>query len=589
MKHVLKNIRYMLKQVRGAHRGFLPVCLLVQLAGVVSPLTSVLGLKVLFDALTGGVQPLTLAAVAGVYGLVNGGYGVLMAWYQNSYLPVAKVKIQGAVSSTLMRKAASLDLANFDDATFYNRYTRAINEANTRAVDVAETVCAMAGNVLSIAVLATMILVIEPVVLLCSLVGVAISLVFDLIRARMQYRCDLETTPYNRRLSYIQRIFYEPQYAKELRLFRMGTPGMRKYLDENGQLAGVLRRQGRKRFALQGAERFVNEGLFVGVALIYLGWRALTGAIGIGSLSAMFNAAFQFGGQLNSFVSKFPALYQHSLFIDNLLAVLSARSGTEPGGPLLLDPSRPHSITLQGVSFSYGSGKAALSGVSLHVGAGEKVAVVGYNGAGKSTLVKLMTRLYDPDAGRVLLDGVDIREYSAESLRSGMGVVMQDFQHYAFSLAENVKPGFVPGEETGVRNALKFAGLSERVEKLPKGIHSPITREFESDGVMMSGGEFQKLSLARAWAQDAHVLILDELSSALDPVAEYELNQAILQAVRDRTVVFISHRLSATRMADRIYLMEGGCVAEEGTHDQLMQRGGKYALLYRMQAEKYAG
>ena len=587
MLHTLKNNLFMLSTVYRTHKAFLYVSLLVYVSAVITPLTGVLGLKLIFDALTGSWPFYSIAAIAVGYGLLNGGRGLLDAWYQNSYLPVARARIQGSMGTMLMQKTVELDLANFDEAEFYNKYTRAINEANTRAVEVVTTVCGMVGNALSITALTVMILAIEPFVLLCTLVGVVISLVFDILRSKLYYRYDVEVTPYNRRLAYIQRIFYEPQYSKELRLFQMGEPGMEKYRSNIRSLSEVLKRQGRKKFMLAGVERFVNDGLFVMVALLYLGWRCASGVIGLGSFSAMFNAAFQFGNELNSFVNKFPTLYQHSLFIDNLLAVLHSEGSAERGGDRELAVSSPHSIEFEDVCFGYRGGPKILDHVSFRVGAGEKIAIVGYNGAGKSTLVKLMTRLYDPDEGRILVDGIDIREYSTASLRRAFGVMMQDFQHYAFSLAENVRPGFRAVDEQRVLDALEFSGLSERVGKLPKGIYSPVTKEFETGGVVMSGGEFQKLSLARAYAQGAQVLILDEPSGALDPVAEYELNHAILRASENKTVVFISHRLSATRMADRVYMVESGRIVESGTHAQLMEKDGRYARIFRMQAEKY--
>ena len=587
MLHTLKNNLFMLSTVYRTHKAFLYVSLLVYVSAVITPLTGVLGLKLIFDALTGSWPFYSIAAIAVGYGLLNGGRGLLDAWYQNSYLPVARARIQGSMGTMLMQKTVELDLANFDEAEFYNKYTRAINEANTRAVEVVTTVCGMVGNALSITALTVMILAIEPFVLLCTLVGVVISLVFDILRSKLYYRYDVEVTPYNRRLAYIQRIFYEPQYSKELRLFQMGEPGMEKYRSNIRSLSEVLKRQGRKKFMLAGVERFVNDGLFVMVALLYLGWRCASGVIGLGSFSAMFNAAFQFGNELNSFVNKFPTLYQHSLFIDNLLAVLHSEGSAERGGDRELAVSSPHGIEFEDECFGYRGGPKILDHVSFRVGAGEKIAIVGYNGAGKSTLVKLMTRLYDPDEGRILVDGIDIREYSTASLRRAFGVMMQDFQHYAFSLAENVRPGFRAVDEQRVLDALEFSGLSERVGKLPKGIYSPVTKEFETGGVVMSGGEFQKLSLARAYAQGAQVLILDEPSGALDPVAEYELNHAILRASENKTVVFISHRLSATRMADRVYMVESGRIVESGTHAQLMEKDGRYARIFRMQAEKY--
>ncbi len=570
---------------------FIFVNFVIHALRLITPLTSVLGLKLILDALTKRSSFTAVIIITAIYCSLNMSKAAAEAWYNNKYLPIASAKISESLDIRLMMKTVGLDLIKFDDAEFYNKYMRAKNEINSRAVSVVTTLCEIAGCLFSIATLFTIILFIEPVLLLCVAGGVVLSLILDIIRSKYYYKFNLETTPAGRRIGYIQRIFYEPQYLKELRLFGVGGLGIKKYKASTAELIEILKRHGKIKFMIALTGILLESGIFVFTAFIYLGWRVFVGALGIGDFSAMYSAVFQFGGELYDFVGKFTALYQHSLFIDNLAEVMNTASVIGDGGTMQLDASAAHSIEFRHVSFSYKQGQKILDNVSFTAEAGRKLAIVGYNGAGKSTLVKLITRLYDPDEGSIFIDGADIREYTIKSLRTAFGVVMQDFQHYAFSLAENINPELCRadiGDEKNINQALCKAGLREKVARLPYGIDSALTKEFDSDGVVLSGGEFQKLSFARACAMNSHVLILDEVSSALDPIAENELNDIIFSGSDDKTVIIISHRLSAARASDKIIMLESGRLIEEGTHDSLMNLGGQYAAMFSLQSKKYA-
>ena len=248
-------------------------------------------------------------------------------------------------------------------------------------------------------------------------------------------------------------------------------------------------------------------------------------------------------------------------------------------------------LELRDVSFSYGEGekhKDVLRHVNLTLRRGEKIAFVGYNGAGKTTLTKLLMRLYDPTEGEVLYNGRNIREYKLDGYRDHIGAVFQDYKTFAASIAENVLGGpYTEDREETVLAALRSASFEDKLAKLPQGIHTQLTREFDKEGTELSGGESQKIAIARAFARPFDIIIMDEPSSALDPIAEYELNRSMMEDARDKTVIFISHRLSTTRMADRIYMFSGGEIIETGNHDELMAQNGKYAEMFRIQAEKY--
>ena len=249
----------------------------------------------------------------------------------------------------------------------------------------------------------------------------------------------------------------------------------------------------------------------------------------------------------------------------------------------------PVSLRLENVSFTYeGTDKPTIHNINLTIHPGEKVALVGYNGAGKSTLIKLMMRLYDVSDGHIYLNDIDITKYSIKDFRNYFGVVFQDFQLFAASLAENVMMNTTTQEdEEKVKDALRHSGFEERLNTLEEGTATMLTREFLKSGVNLSGGESQKVAIARIFPRDCSMVILDEPSSALDPVSEYNVNQSMLAAAKDKNVVFISHRLSTTKIADRILMLEAGQIIEQGSHEELMQLDGKYAQMFNMQAEKY--
>ncbi|MBR6257008.1 MAG: ABC transporter ATP-binding protein, partial [Lachnospiraceae bacterium] len=229
-----------------------------------------------------------------------------------------------------------------------------------------------------------------------------------------------------------------------------------------------------------------------------------------------------------------------------------------------------------------------LKEISLKVQPGEKIAIVGYNGAGKTTLIKLLMRLYDPTSGKIVYHGRDIKEYRPDDYRRRIGVVFQDYQMYGASLKENVVMDRAEeAADNDVITALKRAGFGDRLNSLERGLDTPVTTEFDKEGINFSGGESQKVAISRAFYKDADMLIMDEPSSALDPIAEYELNKAMESAAKGKTVFYISHRLSTTRDADRIILLENGRIAEEGTHDSLLKMNGKYARMWQVQAGRY--
>ena len=292
---------------------------------------------------------------------------------------------------------------------------------------------------------------------------------------------------------------------------------------------------------------------------------------------------------LKGISSLIPQFQQNSLYIEKMRAFLDYKEVIKNIDNAKSVPKEPSLLELKNVSFSYSekSGEI-LKNISINIRPYEKIAFVGYNGAGKTTLTKLLMRLYDVSKGEILLNNVNIKNYQLESYRNSFGTVFQDYQIFAANIAENVIMDEVTNNEKDIIiNALENSGFADKLNSYKNGIYTPLTREFEETGVNISGGEAQKIAIARVFAKPCQIIILDEPSSALDPISEYNLNQTMLEAAENKTVIFISHRLSSARMADRIYMLEKGEVIEQGSHEELMNFDGKYAEMFNLQAEKY--
>lgn len=381
---------------------------------------------------------------------------------------------------------------------------------------------------------------------------------------------------------------------------------MMRDLDETTDtLVKTNRHFGRYFFVLWGLVDNLLSGVVWFSVLLYMFFRLLDGSVLVGAFAAAVSTIFRVRWLMADLVEQITKFNGHSLFLEKYYGFLAYKPSVQ-SGQNQLPPFR--SLTFDAVSFSYDfsdkpvygwhktdyvppeSQKGdALKNVSLSLKKGEKIAIVGYNGAGKTTLIKLLMRLYDPTSGKILLNGQDLKDYDLSAWQDRIGVVFQDFKIFAASLAENVVNGRYEEvlDKERVMTALDAAGFSQKLSELPRELDTPLTREFDDNGVELSGGESQKVAIARVFARPYELIVMDEPSSALDPVAEYDLNQAILRYAAHKTVIFISHRLSTTRMADRIYMFDRGSLIESGNHDELMAQNGKYAEMFRMQAEKY--
>ena len=510
------------------------------------------------------------------------------AWYWEYFNTLLFQKLQYHMQKEMYEKARSLDLSCYDDPDFYNDYVFAMDQARDQAWQVTENIGKIINRIIATAaVLGVMATVSLPIAILLAVYAL-LSFWLRNVSNKIYYKKSLETKPLHRKNSYINRQFHLADCAKEMRVSEVKNNLISMYDDTVDEIIDCNIRYGKKTIWLSMgwcALNLMGQMGILTISLLFL----IRGKLLLGGFAASITALWNVSWTLSNLIERFMKLPEQSLYIEKYLKFLSRKSTIQSGSVI---PGEFESLVFQDVSFAYpfGERQTVLSHVNLTVRKGERIALVGYNGAGKTTLTKLVMRLYDPTEGEILYNGVNIKELDLAAYREKIGTVFQDFKIFAASIAENVMNGpYEKDDETRVREALKMATFTDEMDKLPKGIDTPLTKEFRDDGVNLSGGESQKVAIARIFARNYQLIIMDEPSSALDPMAEYQLNHSILDGAANdgRTVIFISHRLSTTRMADRIYMFADGSVIEEGSHDQLMAMGGKYAEMFILQAEKY--
>jgi ATP-binding cassette subfamily B protein len=514
----------------------------------------------------------------------------------NTLRNISQQLLQNSVSMRIqlmvMEKAASLDLQFYEDPASYDLLRRAQNDSINRPVLMIATVFGLFQTVLTFVTMIGALVVISPLLAALSLVSPVPAFIADTRYGWRGYNIARWGSRLLRRMNYMVTLVTTDSFAKEVKLFGLGGYFIERYrliasAFYDSQRSQLVRRY-MTGFALGNISTIVTAVTYVYVALL-----AIAGRLTVGHLSFYTQAAMQVQNSIQSILSGFSGMYEHNLYLNNLYELMAKEpSMMAPAQPAPVPEQLRGEIRFDHVSFAYPGAEAnALTDLSFTIKAGETLAVVGRNGAGKTTLFKLICRLYDPKDGRILIDGLDIRDFEPDQLRRQIGAMFQDYVDYQATAAENIGLGNVPqiADREAVVSASKQAGSDELIANLPEGYDTALGKWFDA-GVNLSGGEWQKVALARAFMrEDARILLLDEPTSALDAQAEYDLFERLRSLTHGRTAVYISHRFSTVRRADRIIFLEHGRLAEEGTHQELMQLDGRYARLFRMQAAAYTG
>jgi len=497
-------------------------------------------------------------------------------------------KYTNHISVRVMEHAASLDVMAYEDPVFYDRLERARVQATDRLYMI-QAIGRLIQQVITTITLSISIMVFSPWLLLLLIVGVIPAFVGETHFAFVGYAKNFRQTPIRRQLDYLRILGGSKEAAKELKLFGLQsflTNRFKKLSDQVYEEDIALAR--RKVIAGSLLSMIGTAGYYT--AYVYAVWRTVTGVFSFGTLTLLANAIREASSNLQQTFSSLSTIADQALFMTDLIAFFEMRP-TIRSKPNALPAPRPIKIGFEfrNVSFRYpGSSRLILNKLNFTLRPGERVALIGENGEGKTTIVKLLTRLYDPVEGQVLLDGTDLREYDLEDLYREIGVIFQDFMRYEMTARENIAVGKIEhiNELDLLKRSAQKSMADDVVRKLGSGYEQMLGRRFDG-GVDLSGGEWQKVALARAYLRDAQLLILDEPTSALDARSEYEVFQRFAELTTGKMAIFISHRFSTVRMADRIVVLENGRIAEEGDHEELTHLGGRYAEMFELQAASY--
>ncbi|MCH5210757.1 MAG: ABC transporter ATP-binding protein [Oscillospiraceae bacterium] len=501
----------------------------------------------------------------------------------------AKVKVRAGMQKIIFEHAHKMDLEYYETPKFYTDFVWAATQSDEKLWEMYRSWTVLVARLSEAMFVGGFMALTDKTLFIFAVIAIAARLVTSRLRVKKRYKMDLEIKPIERERDYMTRVFYLSDYAKEIRLSDMHVTLFSRLRDTMNRIKSIWKKDGKVLTAYQLAGNLFSDGLLNFAMYLYLCYQTMvTRTLGFGDLAGLIAATDSFTWVMRQGIDACIEMSKQSLYVDNFREFLAYRPKIEkqPGEN---PPEGIGEITLKNVSFKYhGEEQYSLKNINITLKPYEKIAIVGYNGAGKSTLAKLLLRLYDVTEGEILLDGKNIKQFATDKYRAQFGSVFQDYKVFAGTIGENVEMDYVKdGAEARIIKSLDESGFSEKLASLKDGINTQVTREFSEDGVNLSGGEEQKLAIARIFSRNCHYVILDEPSSALDPISEYKLNETMLHLSEKKTVIFISHRLSTTCMADRIFMLEDGEIIEEGSHETLMEMNGKYAEMFNKQAEKY--
>lgn len=510
----------------------------------------------------------------------------ISSYIQQRLLPRNAQIICQAMQIELYDKASVVEMKSYDDPEFLNAFSMALQQSDARAQGVLNTFNQFFSNLLGASTLAVLIFSLDRFLILLVIVNVLLAFCISRATARARHSFTKERIQQQREMEYTKYTFYRPENAKEFRLCGdIKNMLIGKFIKASNFIIALIDKYGKKFVFYSQVQAFLNNVINSSI-LGVLAYKAINGLLLIGDFVTLTSSTQQLFMQLSGLMNIFPQMYEHSLYIDNFREFIDCAPPSNLNNGLKID--KINSIEVKNLFFTYPSSDGeTLKNINIKIEAGKNIAIVGKNGGGKSTFIKLLAGLYETTRGGIVINGdISIKDCDLSAFRKCIGIVFQDYKLFALSIAENILMREIKNrkeDEKIVNNALEFVGLYEKVKSFPEGIYTNITREFSGKGAMFSGGEMQKIALARAYASDCSMLILDEPSSALDPLTEFELFNKMIALAKNKCSIFISHRLRNIKNVDHIYVFENGEIVENGNHDVLMQKKGLYYFMYNKQ------
>ena len=509
----------------------------------------------------------------------------------NAIVSISGEKVSNHIKVKIITKAKSIDVSQFDLPEFYEKFENASREASFRPIQILGTTFSMISSIISMVSFIVALIALSPFAPLVIIIFALPAAIVKMSYSRKNFLYARRRSKERRHMEYFSLLMTNKDLVKEIRIFNLSDTFIDKF-----KKTFAIYYSGLKKLVIQEnvwhmiislATGLINSALF-----LYVGYQVWQGNLRLGDYSFYSGSLTSIISCVGSIVASTATIYQGTLFIDNMIEFnkLEAKIVPQLDPPLNVKRHIAHEIEFRNVSFSYpGSDKLVLNNISFKLNPGTTTVLVGLNGAGKTTTIKLLTRLYDPTSGTILLDGEDIRHYDLNQLYEIYGTIFQDFGKYAVSAKENIYYGDINHEIDNDRilSSAKSSGVSDFIERLPRQYDTPLMKYFETDGTELSIGQWQKLSVARAFYSDSDIMILDEPTASLDAIAEQNVFKQFETLTEGKTSIFVSHRLSSATTADNIIVLEYGKVVEQGSHKELMSLGGKYYELFTTQAKRY--
>ena len=532
------------------------------------------------------------AKILGFIGICFAVFGLLAMYssYMNSVIvPFTDNKIYRSLYRRLYAKARNVELRCFEDADFYNKYTMALDGSAQKMTKSVEFFFQVIFGVIAAAAAFSSMFMIDPFSVLFVISPIIGNFVFGGLMNKIWGGRYTDNVKNNRKAEYVNRVMHLAEYAKEIRYSNIHELMMKRYGEAVKGNVEVADKYAKKAVIYNWAQNVTTFALVFEGIMIYAAYRTIVSkTMGLAELAIMFTAMSTSSWILIGMFNNFMEAMKNGQFLEYFRTFMEYEEKIPENQDGIMPDEKVRSIEFRNVFFEYKENEPVINNLSFKIKGDKVCALVGHNGAGKSTIIKLLFRLYDPTGGEILVNGVNIKEYNLKAYRKLFSAAFQDYRVMAMSVRDNVLMGaeFANPDETAER-ALKCAGVLDRIKSLPDGMNTVMTREFDNNGAVLSGGEQQKIVVARAFAQNASVKIFDEPSSALDPIAEYDLYKGIMDESKGHITLFISHRLSSVKDADTVFMLENGTVIEQGSHSELMAQNGKYREMFTKQAHNY--
>jgi len=588
IKQAIKNNMFAIKLLWSISRKRVINVALISFFGyMIWTFYSTFFMRYVAGAIQNGTPFLTIFTYIGIVCFVTLFITIYTSYVKNVIIPLDDVKVYSKLYREIYSKADNVELSCYEDNTFYDKYTMAVDGASEKITITAQLLFEIFAALSAAVVTYTAMFQIDKKLILFVLSPFIGNFIFGTLQNKLHFRRYKESTPFIRRTEYVNRVMYLSDYSKEMRLSNIYNVMHNTYNNAVDDAVKTIKKY-KNKIVFYGFWQYILsysiifEGIILYGAYIALVEKTIVLSQFAILVSMMGLASFALINSARNLME----CGKNGMFLHNLRSFMNHKETIAENQDGIIPNTVINSIEFKNVSFGYKIGVPIIKNLSFKMEEKSSIALVGHNGAGKSTIIKLLFRLYDPTEGEVLVNGINIKEYNLKAYRSLFAAAFQDYKIFAGTVKENVMMGR-SGSNEKIINSLTRARVMDKTNSLPNGIDTILTKEFDEEGQVLSGGEFQKIVVARAFANPAPIKVFDEPSSALDPIAEYELFESILEESKNNFMIFISHRLSSVKNAKEVFMLENGEIIERGTHIELMALDGQYALMFKMQAKNY--